>query len=153
MLGLAELHIFVNADIGGMTCLVFTAILTMTLPANPAIIFCIGLVITVLFVFVCGLVPYTGVRLGSRVWWFGRLILVRKPVSASGMPIGTDSGRSTLFVDESIVVVLPDRSRPAVKPRTARTDMHLLEVIGAGAGSTAVRDRINGNGRSEEGSP
>ncbi|MEV0359736.1 hypothetical protein AB0H71_27125 [Nocardia sp. NPDC050697] len=93
---------------GGMAGLLLTGIGTMTLPANPAVTFLIGTAVTVLVVFASGLVPYTGVRLSSRIWWIGRLLVVRRPVSASGMPIGTDSAEQTTFIEESIVLLLPD---------------------------------------------
>src|SRR5689334_21857731 len=65
--------------------LTITSVGAMTLPANPAVTFIGGVFVTVLVVFALGLVPYTGVRLSSRVWWVGRLLVSRKPVSASGM--------------------------------------------------------------------
>ncbi|MFC3963094.1 hypothetical protein [Nocardia jiangsuensis] len=92
----------------GMAGLLLTGIGTMTLPANPAVTFGIGTAVTVLIVFAGGLVPYTGVRLSSRIWWIGRLLVLRRPVSASGMPIGSDSAEQTTFIEESVVLLLPD---------------------------------------------
>ncbi|WP_036495612.1 hypothetical protein [Nocardia sp. BMG111209] len=112
--------------------LLLTAVCSMTFPLNPALTFIAGLILTVLTVFALGLVPYTGVRLSSRVFWVGRLIVRRRPVSASGMPIDAeDSSRTTLFVEETVVVILPDgrvRERPAVD---ARPNGLLLESIAA----------------------
>lgn len=92
--------------------ILITSVLAMSLPANPAITFIAGLVLTIGVVFAIGLVPYTGVRMTSRILWIARLILVRKPVSASGMPITGDSARDAVFVEESVVVIFPD-GRPA----------------------------------------
>jgi hypothetical protein len=106
--------------------LLVTAVLAMSLPANPAIIFVAGLALTVVVVFGVGLVPYTGVRMTSRMWWVTRLILVRKPVSASGMPITGDSAREAIFVEESIVVILPDRKKVTDVHRSSYTRPLLL---------------------------
>ncbi|MEV6338162.1 hypothetical protein AB0M12_25985 [Nocardia vinacea] len=105
--------------VGGGVLLVITSVFAMTLPVNPAITFVVGAVLAVVTVFALGLVPYTGVRLISRILWVGRLIVVRRPVSASGMPIGEESGRHTLFVEESVVILLPDRKVAAVDDRAA----------------------------------
>jgi hypothetical protein len=93
---------------GGMAVLVVVAILTLSLPINPAITFAVGLIFTAVTVFLLRLVPYTGVRISSRIVWVGRIIFTRKPISASGMPITSDSARDAVFVDESIVLMLPD---------------------------------------------
>ncbi|WP_433733124.1 hypothetical protein ACQP0C_12755 [Nocardia sp. CA-129566] len=105
--------------VGAGVLMVITSVLAMTLPANPAISFVVGLVITVVTVVALGLVPYTGVRLTSRILWIGRLIVIRRPVSASGMPVGEESGRHTLFVEESVVILLPDRKVAAIDDRAA----------------------------------
>ncbi|WP_199742760.1 hypothetical protein [Nocardia stercoris] len=99
--------------------LTITSVGAMTLPANPAVTFIGGVLVTALVVFALGLVPYTGVRLSSRVWWVGRLLVSRKPVSASGMPVGVESGNRTWFVEETVVVLLPDSgdiTAPAAAP-------------------------------------
>ncbi|MEV4234883.1 hypothetical protein ACIBJI_22045 [Nocardia sp. NPDC050408] len=119
--------------IGGGVLIVITAVLAMSLPTNPAITFVVGAVISVVTVFALGLVPYTGVRLTSRILWIGRLIVIRRPVSASGMPVGEESGRHTLFVEESIVILLPDRKvaadddRPAVAVMASERPLNILE--------------------------
>jgi hypothetical protein len=95
--------------IGGVVLMVITSVLAMTLPANPAITFVAGLIVAVVVVFALGLVPYTGVRMTSRMLWVGRVLVIRKPVSASGMPGAEESTRHTLFVEESVVVIFPDR--------------------------------------------
>lgn len=93
---------------GGVVALLVTSVGAMTLPANPAVTFIAGLVITSLVVFSLGLVPYTGVRISSRALWVAKLIVFRKPVSASGMPIATDAANNAVYVDETVVIVLPD---------------------------------------------
>ncbi|MGV9411245.1 hypothetical protein ACWDOP_15115 [Nocardia sp. NPDC003693] len=90
------------------TLLLITSVCALNSPLNPAVSFVGGVLVTALAVFALGLVPYTGVRLTSRALWICRLVLTRKPVSASGMPVDTESVRNTLFVAESIVVLLPD---------------------------------------------
>lgn len=95
---------------GVAVILLITATLAMTLPANPAITFVIGLVFAVVIGFALSLIPYTGVRLTSRVFWIARLVLDPKPVSASGMPVAADSGRFTSFVEETVVVILPEEA-------------------------------------------
>ncbi|WP_228790209.1 hypothetical protein OG935_14820 [Nocardia cyriacigeorgica] len=86
-----------------------TGTFAMSLPVNPAVTFFAGTAVAVLAVFLFGLIPYTGVRLTSRALWFARLIFIRKPVSASGMPVTEESSRNTVFVSETVVVVFPDR--------------------------------------------
>lgn len=88
--------------------LLFTSVCSVNLPWNPAITFITGVIITVVTVFALGLIPYTGVRLSSRAYWLGRLLVSRKPVSASGMPIDSESARRTLFIEQTVVVLLPD---------------------------------------------
>jgi hypothetical protein len=112
--------------------LLLTAVCSMTFPLNPAITFIGGLIVTVLTVFALGLVPYTGVRLSSRVFWVARLIVRRRPVSASGMPIDSeDSSRTTLFVEQSVVVILPDGRVRERQPADVRANGLLLEAIAA----------------------
>ncbi|WP_174557082.1 hypothetical protein [Nocardia jejuensis] len=89
--------------------LAITAFFSMNLPVNPAGTFVTGLIATVVTVFTLGLIPYNGVRLTSRALWIGRLLTHRKPVSASGMPIDPESARHTLFIDETTVIILPDK--------------------------------------------
>ncbi|MET9489842.1 hypothetical protein [Nocardia sp. NPDC006630] len=91
--------------------LAISAVCSMSLPVNPAVTFVGGLIVTAVAVFALGLVPYTGVRLTSRVLWVSRLVARRKPVSASGMPVGEDSARHTMFIEESVVVIFPDSRR------------------------------------------
>lgn len=86
--------------------LLITSVCTLNSPVNPAVMFVIGLAMTALVVFALGLVPYTGVRLTSRVLWLGRLVFLRKPASASGMPVDVDSAGNTLFVEETVVAIL-----------------------------------------------
>ncbi|NEW44066.1 hypothetical protein [Nocardia cyriacigeorgica] len=93
----------------GVVIMAITGICAMNVPVNPAVTFVSGTAIAILAVFLFGLVPYTGVRITSRAWWFARLIFVRKPVSASGMPVTEESSRNTVFVSETVVVFLPDR--------------------------------------------
>ncbi|WP_327146918.1 hypothetical protein [Nocardia sp. NBC_01327] len=88
--------------------LLLTSVCAMNLPFNPAGTFVVGLIVTVVCVFALGLIPYNGVRLTSRAWWVGRLVVQRKPVSASGMPIDADSAHHTLFIEESVVIILAD---------------------------------------------
>ncbi|MFE3029261.1 hypothetical protein ACFXO9_30815 [Nocardia tengchongensis] len=101
--------------------LVLTATCAMNLPINPAATFVAGLVVTALCVFVLGLIPFTGVRLTSRILWVGRLLTDRRPVSASGVPIDTDSAHHTLFIAESVVVILSD-GRGGGSSATERSD-------------------------------
>ncbi|MCU1648186.1 MAG: hypothetical protein JWN03_8461 [Nocardia sp.] len=93
---------------GAVVLILITSVCTMNFPINPAVTFVTGAVFTVLAVFALGLVPYTGVRMTSRVLWIGRMIVRRKPVHASGVPIDVDSTRHVLFIEESLVVVLPE---------------------------------------------
>ncbi|WP_174565947.1 hypothetical protein [Nocardia uniformis] len=104
----------------GVVLMLITSVSAMSIPGNPAVTFIIGLILTVIVVFALGLVPYTGVRLTSRVLWLGRLLVFRKPVSASGMPINAESARYTVYIEDSVVVVFPDpaalasaRSKPS----------------------------------------
>ncbi|RJO79868.1 hypothetical protein D5S18_00920 [Nocardia panacis] len=87
--------------------IVVVSICAEALPANPAVVFGSGLAVTAIAVYLTSMIPYSGVRILSRLFWYIRLALVRRPVSASGMPIATDSTRMTLFIEESTVVVLP----------------------------------------------
>lgn len=112
--------------------LLLTSVCALTLPVNPAITFLIGVVFTVVIAFLLGLIPYTGVRLTSRVWWLGRLILDPKPVSASGMPVTPESSRLTMFIEETVVLILPDRdpitrSAPAKAERSNSLFRDLLD--------------------------
>nr|WP_083905814.1 hypothetical protein [Nocardia transvalensis] len=94
--------------VGGVVLMLITSVLAMSLPSNPAITFIVGLILTIVVVFTIGLVPYTGVRATSRMLWLGRILVVRKPVSASGIPVTAESAGQTLFIEESVVVILPD---------------------------------------------
>ncbi|WP_369028293.1 hypothetical protein, partial [Nocardia farcinica] len=96
-----------------------TGTFAMSLPMNPAVTFFAGTAVAILAVFLFGLIPYTGVRLTSRALWFARLIFIRKPVSASGMPVTEESSRNTVFVSETVVVVFPDRSPQERRPQPA----------------------------------
>ncbi|WP_233434624.1 hypothetical protein [Nocardia yamanashiensis] len=111
--------------------LLVTAVCSMNLPANPAVTFVTGAILTAIVVFSLGLVPYTGVRLTSRAMWLTRLLILRKPASASGMPVDIDTARNLLFVEESVVVVMPSttrQSKPAAgaKPVLALGDIPAL---------------------------
>ncbi|WP_201298037.1 hypothetical protein [Nocardia sp. CY41] len=123
-----------------------TSVGAMTLPLNPAVTFITGLAITILAVFVLGLVPYTGVRMLSRALWLGRLIVYRKPVSASGMPITGDSVRHTMFIEETVVLLLPDR--PDALAAQPKSGIRLLEVVSGGGKATDLWRRLNDNGDS-----
>ncbi|MEV6325884.1 hypothetical protein AB0M45_32665 [Nocardia sp. NPDC051787] len=129
----------------GAVLLLITSVCAMTLPANPAITFIAGVSLTIVAVFALGLVPYTGVRMTSRALWLGRIIVYRKPVSASGMPINNDSVRHTMFIEETVVLLLPDRQDVAA-PVEPKPDLRLLEAIGAGGNGADLRQRLNGNG-------
>ncbi|WP_280244371.1 hypothetical protein [Nocardia abscessus] len=122
-----------------------TSVGAMTLPLNPAVTFITGLAATILAVFVLGLVPYTGVRMLSRAFWLSRLIVYRKPVSASGMPITSDSVRHTMFIEETVVLLLPHRPDAAVAAEP-KSGIRLLEVVSGGGKATDLWRRINGNG-------
>ncbi|MER7450661.1 hypothetical protein ABTW96_10285 [Nocardia beijingensis] len=127
----------------GVAMMSVSSVFAMTLPINPAVTFITGLALTILAVFVLGLVPYTGVRITSRALWLGRLIVYRKPVSASGMPITNDSSRNTVFVDESVVLLLPDRSDEAMAA-APKSGVRLLEVMSGGGKVTDLWQRLNG---------
>ncbi|MET8872618.1 hypothetical protein [Nocardia sp. NPDC004604] len=129
---------------GAVVLMVITSACAMVFPVNPAVTFVVGLVLTIAVVFAVGLVPYTGVRMTSRALWVGRLVIFRKPVSASGMPVNTDSARHTMFIEESIVLVLPDR--PVEAAASAKPDIRMLDVIGVGGSGKDLRNWINGNG-------
>ncbi|MGW4247303.1 hypothetical protein [Nocardia sp. NPDC004722] len=88
--------------------LLITGMCSMSFPVNPAITFVTGLAVTAVAVFAMGLIPYTGVRLSSRALWLGRLLTHPKPVSASGMPVDAESVRHSVFVEETVVLLLPD---------------------------------------------
>ncbi|MFC9897811.1 hypothetical protein ACFVMC_29330 [Nocardia sp. NPDC127579] len=118
---------------GGAVLMLITSACALTFPVNPAVTFLTGLAVTVAAVFALGLVPYTGVRMTSRVWWFGRLICYRKPISASGMPVTPDSARHALFVEESIVLVFPDpRAIVATAPAPSSIGGQLMRMLGPG---------------------
>lgn len=104
--------------VGGISVVLVTSVLAMTLPANPAITVIVGLILAVVTVFGLSLLPYSGVRMISRAWWFGRLVLVRKPVSASGFPVTAESARHTMFIEETVVIIFPDESPPGKRPVT-----------------------------------
>lgn len=106
---------------GVATGLLLTSVCALTLPMNPAITFLVGVVFTVVIAFLLGLIPYTGVRLLSRVVWMGQLILNPKPVSASGMPVTPESSRLTMFIEETVVLILPDRD-PATRPAPVKAE-------------------------------
>jgi hypothetical protein len=128
----------------GVVTMSVTSVCAMTFPLNPAVTFITGLALTILSVFVLGLVPYTGVRMTSRALWLGRLIVYRKPVSASGMPITSDSARHTVFVEESVVLLLPDGpdAAVAVEPKSG---VRMLEAVSGGAKVTDLWLRLSGN--------
>lgn len=154
---------------GVAVSLIITGAGAMTLPMNPAITFLAGLALTVVVGFALGLIPYTGVRLWSRVLWFGRLIFYPKPVLASGMPVTPESARITMFIEETMVAILPyepasDTTGKRRGKRAAGRGGQLLELLGTNrltrpieAGETSApasnwRSMINGNGgRSESG--
>ncbi|MGW1742670.1 hypothetical protein ACWCPQ_28125 [Nocardia sp. NPDC001965] len=115
--------------------LILTGLGAMTLPVNPAITFLVGLALTVLIGFGLGLIPYTGVRLLSRFVWFGRLILYPKPALASGMPVTPESARITMFVEETVVAILPHEPAAPVSARerskrNAARGGQILEMLG-----------------------
>ncbi|MFB8281085.1 hypothetical protein [Nocardia colli] len=83
---------------------------TMTLPGNPAVTAVLGAMATIAGVVLMRAIPYTGVRLTSRMLWIGRLIVVRQPVSASGMPFGAESVRYTLYIEETVAPILTERA-------------------------------------------
>jgi hypothetical protein len=92
---------------GGSVTILLASVCAMTFPINPAITFVAGLIIAAVTVFGLGLIPYTGIRIGSRAMWIGRILAGRKPVAASGMPVSVDSARETVYIDETTVVLLP----------------------------------------------
>ena len=144
--------------------LILTGVGAMTLPVNPAITFLVGLALTVVIGFGLGLIPYTGVRLSSRILWFCRLIFHPKPALASGMPVTPESARVTMFVEETVVAILPHE--PVVSGSSKKRDKRgpvrggqLLELLGtnrflrpvevvepATASSAPWRTMMNGNG-------
>ncbi|MGY2032812.1 hypothetical protein [Nocardia gipuzkoensis] len=128
----------------GVVMMSVTSVCAMAFPVNPAVTFISGLAMTILAVFVLGLVPYTGVRMTSRALWLGRLVVYRKPVSASGMPITGDSVRHTMFVEETVVLLLPDRADAAVTPEP-KSGIRLLEVMSGGGKASDLWRRLNGN--------
>ncbi|WP_328391685.1 hypothetical protein [Nocardia sp. NBC_00416] len=149
--------------------LIITGAGAMTLPMNPAVTFLVGLALTVLIGFGLGLIPYTGVRLFSRVVWFGRLIFRPKPALASGMPVTPESARVTMFVEETVVAILPHEPL-ATESGKGRGDRaqgrggQLLELLGTNrflrpveavepaTPSSGWRAMANGNGsRSKSG--
>jgi len=130
---------------GAVVLMAITSVCAMTFPVNPAVTFIAGLVLTVATVFALGLVPYTGVRMISRAMWVGRIIVYRKPVSASGMPIDADSARMAMFVEESVVLILPDRVDAAESSGPAFTGERILAALGAGNGAD-LSARLNGSG-------
>ncbi|WP_063916119.1 hypothetical protein [Nocardia flavorosea] len=114
---------------GVAVALLITSFSAMTLPANPAITFLVGLAFTMVIGFGLGLIPYTGVRLSSRILWIGRLLLDPKPVSASGIPVTPESGRLTSFIEETVVIILPESAAPrrsAEKAESAVTPFRQL---------------------------
>ncbi|MGI5220937.1 hypothetical protein [Nocardia sp. CA-290969] len=142
--------------------LIITGAGAMTLPMNPAITFLAGLAVTAVLGFALGLIPYTGVRLFSRVFWFGRLICYPKPVLASGMPVTPESARITMFVEETVVAILPHTPpRPPAgknrRPLTAARGGQLMDLLGTSrflrpvdveptAAASNWRAMISGNG-------
>lgn len=143
--------------------LIITGAAAMSLPANPAITFLAGLALTAVLGFALGLVPYTGVRLFSRVVWFARLICYPKPVLASGMPVTPESARITMFVEETVVAILPHEPPPA-SPRKSRAQRvsarggqlldllntnrapRAVEVVDSPAPASSWRSMISSNG-------
>lgn len=114
---------------GAAVLILITSACTMSLPTNPAMTFAAGAVVTVLAMVALRWVPYTGVRMTSRVLWIARLIVQRKPVYASGVPVDADSARHIVLIEEDLVVLLPD----------ARTVNAASERIGASAPVIASR--------------
>ncbi len=124
----------------GIVLLLIASVLAMSLPMNPAITFGVGLLLTILVVFGVGLVPYNGVRMTSRIFWVLRLVFVRKAATAAGMPVTDESARDTVFVEESVVVLLPDRKDALATGRTSRNPPLMLPPGWAGrlSGSAAL---------------
>ncbi|WP_454199629.1 hypothetical protein [Nocardia sp. Marseille-Q1738] len=129
----------------GAVLLLITSVSAMTFPVNPAVTFIAGLSLTIVSVFAVGLVPYTGVRMTSRALWLGRLIVNRKPVSASGMPINDDSVRHTMFIEETVVLLLPDSPGVAAAAES-KPDRRMIEAVAAGGNGVGLWRRLNGNG-------
>lgn len=95
-------------QIGALTAgMAISGTFAMSLPVNPALTFAIGMAISVVVAMTLRLVPYTGVRLTSRFLWMARLFLFRKPVVASSLPVTDDSKPVSLFVEESVVLMIP----------------------------------------------
>ncbi len=139
--------------VGGVVLMLIISVFAMTLPLNPAVTFITGTIVTIAAVFGLGLIPYTGVRMTSRILWVGRLLVIRKPVSASGMPVTEESARHTMFIEESVVVILPDRESLAVE--VAETPTTVYEPAASIVEKwSAVSKRVsssNGGGVSVEG--
>ncbi|MGX1778203.1 hypothetical protein ACWIGW_39280 [Nocardia brasiliensis] len=94
--------------VAGIVLAVLTWIATMTLPGNPAVPGVTGAVLTILAVVMLRALPYTGVRLTSRMLWIGRILVDRRPVSASGMPVDAESVRHTLYIEETVAPILDE---------------------------------------------
>ncbi|WP_433574709.1 hypothetical protein [Nocardia brasiliensis] len=92
--------------VAGVALAVITWIATMTLPGNPAVPGITGAVLTILTVIMLRALPYTGVRLTSRMRWIGRLLADRRPVGASGMPVDAESVRHTHYVAGTVAPIL-----------------------------------------------
>ncbi|MGY4098664.1 hypothetical protein ACW2Q0_03740 [Nocardia sp. R16R-3T] len=131
---------------GAVVMMAITSVCAMTFPVNPAVTFIVGLVLTIVIVFALGLVPYTGVRMISRAMWVGRLIVYRKPVSASGMPIDADSARLAMFVEETVVIILPDPVGAEKPSGSTVVQERMLAALDAGASAADLSARLNGNG-------
>ncbi|MEU4314152.1 hypothetical protein [Nocardia sp. NPDC024068] len=114
--------------------LILTCVAAMSLPVNPAITFLAGVALTVVLAFGLGLIPYTGVRLLSRVVWLGRLVCSPKPVLASGMPVSPESARVTMFVEETVVPILPHETMTETSRgrRKVARGGQMLEILGTG---------------------
>lgn len=115
--------------IGGVALILLASVLAMVLPVNPAVTFIAGLIVAAIATFGIGLIPFTGVRLTSRILWVGRLLFVRKPVSASGIPVTEESARHTIYVEESVVVILPGRVVEPVGSGPVHTSVLPDEVV------------------------
>ncbi|WP_324194418.1 hypothetical protein [Nocardia blacklockiae] len=140
--------------VGGVVLMLITSVFAMTLPLNPAVTFIAGTIVTIAAVFGLGLVPYTGVRTTSRILWVGRLILVRKPVSAAGMPVTEESARHTMFIEESIVVILPDREQitaAAAGPAPVSVLEPAQSIVDRWSAVSKRMTTVNGNGVAAEG--
>ncbi|MFE6862393.1 hypothetical protein [Nocardia sp. NPDC057668] len=133
---------------GGAALLLATSLCALTFPVNAAVTFITGLCFTVVVVFALGLVPYTGVRLISRAWWIARLLTARRPVSASGVPITTDSNPHIVLIEQTVVLLLPDagRSQPStprfvVESNDSTSPSVVAETPWLGGGPTSPQDR------------